>query len=173
MKNIALLGLSGSGKSTAATYLAEKYNYQLCSSGKICRDISKIIFDSEKREYLNLIGDALRTIDSDIFMKAAIRKSPKPMVFDSIRFLTNLNVLEGKNFVILKIECKQCLAIERLKKRGQIFDIKKDLKHNAEIEIDSLPFDYQITNEGSIGGLYSQIDAFIKEIKNLKNLTCK
>jgi dephospho-CoA kinase len=150
MKNIAIIGRSGSGKSTFAKYMIDNHHYKYCSTGNVCRSICNILYGSEDRHYLNLITDILKASDKDILTKAAIRDNANNnLIFDSVRFISDYNFLKDKGFIFIKIECDESVAISRLQDRNQKFDIKKDLKHSSETEQKSIPYDFVLENNGS------------------------
>lgn len=162
--NIALSGKSGSGKTTIAKYLIDKYGYCLCNTGKAPRQICNMLFHSESKTLLNKITDTIKKIDSYVWIKKAFSEidDSKPIVFDSVRFLDDYNYLKSKKFLLVRIECSRELIVDRLNKRGQIIDIENDFIHNAETELDDIVFDYTIINDGSLLSFYMKIDSILK-----------
>src|SRR5258708_36291643 len=104
--NIALYGRSGSGKSTIAQYLKAEYGYEHVSPGHICRRICQELFNSEDRSILNAFNDAVRKIDSDVWLRNATRhaRGQSWIVFDSMRFQEDWIYLKAKGFVMWKLE---------------------------------------------------------------------
>lgn len=154
---MALVGISGSGKSTVSEYVSQKYGAKVCSTGGVCRAISNILFGTEERKYLNLLTDKLKSIDENILMEAALKKDDMVCVFDSIRYESDYRYLKNKGFSIVKIECSEQLAMKRLKERGQLYK-EEDLEHGSECGINLIPYDYSIDNNNSLKELYSQVD---------------
>jgi adenylate kinase family enzyme len=72
---IALSGNSGSGKSSVARYLVERHGYLHASTGQICRRISALLFGNEDKTSLNRVSEAVRTIDKNLLIHAALRNA--------------------------------------------------------------------------------------------------
>lgn len=143
---IALSGRSGSGKSAVARHLVAKHNFAHASTGVICRQISAILFDNETKQSLNRISIALRTVGKDLFIEAALRNITKTdVVFDSVRYSSDIGILRASGFKIWRIECPIEECIRRLGARGQVITAE-DLAHPSEHELNDAVFDLTINN---------------------------
>lgn len=164
LTNIALYGRTGSGKTTVAEYLSQKYGYTKCSSGAICREICKLLFQSESKTILNRVADAMMAIDENVWMQAALSRVPSevPIVFDSLRFQNEYNFLCKQGFCLWKITAPLEVRIARLSERNQEFDLYVDELHPGEWELENYQFDHHIENDGdNVLILYQQIDQLI------------
>ena len=158
-KNIALGGRSGSGKTIIAKYLVSRYGYTHCSTGQIVRHVCQLLFESESKSIMNRVSDAMRAIDENLWVKAALKEQSQPIVFDSVRSESEYFYLKERGFRIWRVESPVHMRINRLQLRGQEFDQVKDDQHVTEISIDDVPVDYQIINSGeSLSALYLKVD---------------
>lgn len=143
---IALHGLSGSGKSAVCSYLCETYGMTIASTGLLCRKVCGLLFGSESREYLNEVSAAMRGISTDIWIDAALREAAVDrVVFDSIRYKTDLIRLRNEGFSLWTVSCPAEVARARLAQRGQVFNVE-DLDHESEISLLGMDFDVNIDN---------------------------
>lgn len=167
-KNIALSGKSGSGKTTIAEYLVNKHGYSICNTGKSCREICNILFESESKSLLNKITDAIKQIDKNIWLKKALSEADntRPIIFDSMRFSEDYDYFKSSGYVSIRIECHEDIIIERLNKRGQKIDPANDFAHKAETDLDGLEFDHTIMNNSSVDKFYEEIDSILEKSGN-------
>lgn len=170
--NISLSGRSGSGKTTIANYLASKYNFHVCKTGTLCRDVSKLLFRSDSLEILQKVTDAMKDIDKDVWLKGALYNAPtdKSLVFDSMRFESDYIFLKNKGFVLLRVEASREVCFSRLRERGQIFNENKDSMHKSEIELEKYHHDFTIENSQiSIPKLQKTLDSLMTKLINNRN----
>ena len=161
--NLALYGQSGSGKSFVASILESRFGYVRVSTGELCRSVSRIIFGSEDKGNLNRISEKLREIDEHIWIEAAFRHvgGQGPVVFDSIRYISDHLCLTGRGYKTIRIVSGSRLSRQRLKERGQAIS-EEDFRHRSEWEVNKCSFHATITNDGvSVEQLIGQIEAII------------
>lgn len=153
----ALLGKKESGKSTAAKFIKEKFDAQICSFAKPLKDMTGDIFGlSDDQMYgslkevrdsrwnftprwvLQQIGNKAREyIDKNIWIdklfKTVEESSNNIFVIDDCRYINEVEYICNTNFetYVIKLEKKDN------KKWWSIFS-KKDL-HQSEIEVDQAP----------------------------------
>ena len=157
---IALSGRSGCGKTTIAEYLVDKHAFARCSTGLACRELCRKLFASESKSILNMVTDALKAIDPDVWLRAALSTldGDRPVVFDSMRFAGDYAFLKEQGFQMWRVEAPLEVRVRRMKDRGQIF-IPDDDNHPAETELDSYQFDRVIENPNDdIHLLHDQIE---------------
>lgn len=161
--NLALYGRSGSGKSFVASILENQFGYSKVSTGDLCRSVSRIVFGNEDKGNLNRISEKLREIDENIWIEAALRRvsGQGPVVFDSIRYLSDHLCLTRLGYKTVRIVSESRLSRRRLKERGQTIS-EEDFSHRSEWEVDKCSFHATITNGGvSAEQLTRQIESII------------
>lgn len=148
--HIALYGRSGSGKTTVAEYLVSTHHYSYCSTGAACRQVCRLLFNSESKKVLNQVTDAMRAIDENVWLRTALASAPSdsPIVFDSMRFDTDYRYLRERDFEVWQVDAPLEVRAGRLRERGQEFDPARDDLHPAEVELHGREFDYRIWNCG-------------------------
>jgi dephospho-CoA kinase len=159
-KHIALSGRSGCGKTTVADYLVATHGYTRCSTGAACRELCRKLFDTESKAILNKVTDALKAVDADVWLRAALVSAAEhhPIVFDSMRFANDYAFLSGRGFLTWRIEAPHEVRLARMRARGQDVDPGDDA-HRAETELDHQEFDRVLDNsEGGVELLYVNIE---------------
>jgi dephospho-CoA kinase len=164
LPNIAIWARSGAGKSFATKYLEERYGYEACKPGVICREITLRLFGEDSKTMLNKVNDALRGIEPNIWLRlafAAVNRK-EGILIDGIRFRSNVDFCRQNGFVMVKIMASEATRIARLEARGQSFDITVDGQHPGETEIEDERFDHTIDNDrDDPDALYRQLDAIV------------
>jgi hypothetical protein len=124
-----------------------------------------MLFGHEDRGALNQLSVAMRAIRRDIWIEAALRnKSTDRIVFDSIRYRTDAEVLRASGFSLWEIQCPSCVAINRLRSRGQTFS-EDDLSHASEVELSDTRFDTCIDNgERDWAAVCGEIDVVVRAL---------
>jgi len=161
-KLIAINGLSGSGKSAVSSRLRDYHGFEHTSSGALCRTITRTLFGHEERSALNQVSQAIRFIDQHIWIKAALRNTTGTrIVFDSVRYFEDANFLRSLGYEIWKIFCPIEICIERLRRRGQMFDMS-DFTHDSEREIpDGFCSTIIGNHDCTLEELHAKIDALV------------
>ncbi|MGQ0416340.1 hypothetical protein ACT4UL_13785 [Bacillus sp. HC-TM] len=72
--------------------------------------------------------------------------------------------LKDESFVIIRVNSSVDLRISRAEKAGDVFT-EADLEHETENHIDTFKVDYEINNIGTIGEMYEQFDAIMRDIE--------
>lgn len=159
---IALVGKSGAGKSQAAESFSLRCGTIRISTGAICRKISVLLFGNESKASTQKIDDALTSLDPSIFLNAALRDAPRdqPICVDALRFTSDLALAQRYEFTIVRVVAPTELRTARLAQRGQVFDSVADAQHRSENELDDVPVDYTIINDGDLASL----DASVRDI---------
>ena|ERR1700755_1734547 len=158
-RNIALGGRSGSGKTMIAEYLVSQFGYTHCNTGHVVRHICRLLFESESKSTLNRVSDAIRGIDENVWLRAALKDQSPPIVFDSVRSKSEYFYLKDRGFHIWRVESSLQVRINRMRLRGQEFDPINDERHLTEIDLDDAPFDHRIINsDENLSALYLKVD---------------
>ncbi len=157
----ALIGKSGAGKSTAAQMIDELYQARRVSTGAICRKISSLLMGNEDKASTQKIDDALTTIDKSIFLKAALRGIPEgeSICIDSLRFKSDIEIARERGIFVIRVVASDTLRVERLRSRGQVFDISVDGAHRSETELEGAEVDLEIVNDGSLNKMRLAIES--------------
>lgn len=155
---IALIGKSGVGKSTLSQQLVDLEGFQLCSTGQICRGICQALFGEESKASAMKVTDALREIDSSIFLKAAMRglAVDRPTVIDAIRFRSDVEIARQHAFALVRVHVNRDIQLQRLNERGQVMN-EPDHLHSSETELDEVEADYDLINEAGKGELLGHL----------------
>jgi dephospho-CoA kinase len=161
--NIALHGRSGSGKSTVAQYLVAEYGYQHAKTGVACRKLCRELFGSESKTLMNEVTDALRRIDSHVWLRAGLAdlRADRPIVFDSMRFADDYRYFHVHAYVLVDVRSPIDLRVRRLEERGQLFDPFIDEGHPAESELESFTFDFTIDNTDDLSELWPKVEQML------------
>lgn len=160
-KRIALIGKSGSGKSTVASLLQLHCGTIRISTGAVCRKISMQLFGNEFKSSTQSIDDALTQIDPSVFLNAALLNvsDDSSICIDSLRFESDLEIARERKLIRIKVVAPDDLRFSRLKKRGQVFDPRTDGMHRSETDLDEADVDFTIENMGDIAALERAVHA--------------
>ncbi len=163
--HIALTGRSGSGKTEVAGYLAQRHGYVRVGTGNLCRRICQDLFASESKTLMNAVTDALRAIQPDVWLTAALRHAPvgPPLVVDSMRFREDHLLLKSRGYTLWRIEAPREMRWERLRRRGQDFDGERDDHALAEVDLGNAPVDHVFTNDRHLTDLWDQVEAALTD----------
>ena len=161
----ALVGKSGSGKSTAGEHLGRLIGVEHVRTGAICRQIARVLFGNDDKHSTQRLDDALTTIDPSIFVRAALRPygDRDGFVLDALRFRDDAVLARGLGCRIVRIAAPPDLRHTRLRQRGQSFDPATDGLHRSEIELDLIEVDHEIINAGDLPSLKAALAAIVAE----------
>lgn len=162
---IIFIGHMGAGKTYTLGRLAEylKNNYDIalnkCSIASGIKEIATEYFGMKEknRRLLQQIGEKMREIDEDVWIKALILKIQNqnliPFGTDDVRFLNEVKDLKEKySIFIVKVQPDENERLETYKTLYGRYPTQEELNDPTETEIDKLPYDYLIRNN------YNQID---------------
>lgn len=180
---IGLAGSIASGKDTVANYVVEKFGGQTVSFSQPLRDILNRVFLPINRVNLSTLAQMLVDHFSDDVLSRTIAEEIKAsskdiFVLPNIRRESDYACLTSEpsfNFILVGVNTDTKTCYDRLIKRSQNVDDKsktweqfqKDLQLSTEVDIVNLirKASYQLDNNGSLDGLYSQLDRLIIELK--------
>ena len=139
-KRIAFAGEMGAGKSSAASVLQDMGYFQLAFADVLRECLSPIygLIDKREtyfvhqgdgsetgpvltgRELLQQMGTAMRSVDSNLFMRAIARRIYEmgnvQVVIDDVRFPAEARFLEEHGFKVFKLVCPSPIRRERVGK---------------------------------------------------------
>ncbi|MHA2270892.1 MAG: AAA family ATPase [Candidatus Hodarchaeales archaeon] len=159
--NLAITGRMGSGKTTIAEILKDQYGYSIV---RISGKLKEIVIDLElpyERDVLQEIGDFFRKFDEIVWVRQAIRKSNDLLAqgmpgiaIDDVRYKNEQRELAKAKFKIIRVYAAEEKRRERIARRDSIqiadVDWKRWSSHPTELEIGSIPVDYEINNDSDI-----------------------
>ena len=159
----ALVGKSGSGKSTAGQHLGRLVGVDHVRTGVICRQISRTLFGNEDKRSTQRLDDALTTLDPSIFVRAALRpyEDGAGFILDSLRFREDVVLARGLGCRVVRIVAPSELRNDRLRDRGQSFDPATDGLHRSEMELDVIDVDHEVENAGDVSSLETALAAIV------------
>jgi dephospho-CoA kinase len=172
---IALVGKMGSGKSEAAKYLEVKYGftpYAFADPIKaICRGLFPDICKKGKpRELYQKVGQFMREIDPLVWVKWTLRaiegEQNNRILITDIRQENEYIALKEKGFVVIKIHADDDIRWRRCVERGDQFT-EEDFNHETETAVDSIPFDYLVTNNTSLADMHGRLDEIMAKVGGL------
>lgn len=174
---VFISGPQGSGKSTQAKILGEKYGLYFLSSGDLCREIAKEDSDRGRRfkEALdrgvyvpdNEIGEAVREVLS-------LDKAKRGFVSDAYpRSLSQISVFDPEFNFVFELVLGEDEAVRRLLQRGREDDTKEQIKtrlnqyHKLTCSVadyyKGLGLLHKIDGRKQIGEIAKDIEKVIKE----------
>lgn len=162
--HVALSGRSGSGKTEVASYLEGRHGYVRVSTGPLCRRLCRDLFATESKTLMNAVTDAMRGIQPDVWLAAALRHAPvgQPLVIDSMRFHEDHQLLLDSGYELWRVEAPQQLRWDRLQRRGQEFTPARDDNAVAEVELDNTSHDRLLINAAGLPDLWEQVEAALQ-----------
>lgn len=178
--NIFINGRGGSGKTEIANYLVEQYGYTEITLADPIYEIAEKYYGMEKkdRRLLQEIGQKLREIDPDIWVKYAIRtieNNPDiKYVLSDVRQENEYEHFYEMGFSPIRVFASLENRIQRIEKRD---GIKVDdeyidrLENNrAETGADDKYYFKDIDNNGAVSDLHRRIDGIVRELKAISEI---
>ena len=149
---VAFVGEIGSGKTFTGNWLSKNYNYKIFSFAKGLKDIAREYYNMKNKDRLLLqnLGDAMRSVDEDVFVKKTLRdieeyekqNENSRIVIDDLRFFNEYNAIkniQGSEFTIIRI--KTTKKSETQKKGQNHYSEQQACQLDAQYEINSGDFD--------------------------------
>ncbi|MDO8529444.1 MAG: AAA family ATPase [bacterium] len=176
---IGLAGEIGSGKGTAAKYVAEKYGASSYRFSTMLRDVMDRLYIEQNRKNISELSTLLRKrFGEDLLAKVMaedVKKDEnKVIVIEGIRRSADIAYLkEIPEFKFVFIEAKLERRYKRIIQRGENTDDKEKTfeefkkEHELETEAQIKDFkqhaDFVLKNDGALEDLYKQIDDIISK----------
>ena len=182
VKILAIVGMSGSGKSVAVDYLTEKGYPKVYFGGMIYKEMEKRgIVRTEDGESEKEFREMIRATEGKDWVvkqviaevKDLIAAGQKRIILDGVYSWTEYKILKRefpKNLNVVAIVVDKKLRYKRVSKRpGRAFDAAA-IRERDRSEIENLEkggpiaaADYYILNNGTVDELKAEIDAVLKE----------
>ena len=183
VKILAIVGMSGSGKSVAVDYLTAKGYPKVYFGGMIYKEMEKrgiertVDGESEKkfREEIRATEGKDWVVNQAIAeAKDLIQAGQKRIILDGVYSWTEYRILKRefpKNLIFLALVVDKKLRYARVEARpGRAFDAAA-IRERDRSEIENLEkggpiaaADYYVLNNGSIEALHADIDHVLKEV---------
>jgi len=152
MKNIYIVGKAGSGKSTVATFLVEKYGYQVAKFAYPVYNLAYNYFDmkGKDRRLLQVLGTDIGRgqIDNnlwvtrflqDMLMVEGTRKKlnlpTRFFILDDCRFINEHKLLKDMGWCGIYLDVPEDIRIQRLTGRD-VNACVECLNHTSEVSVD-------------------------------------
>ncbi len=181
MSNLVFYGLMGSGKSTAADYVAEQHGNTKLSFATPLKEIAERIWgpDAVKDgDKLQQLGVAVRDIDPDAWANMMFDnvsehfEAGEDVVNDDTRFPNEYWGLKAMGFTFVRVIAQESIRVDRLLRNGKLQD-NSQLNHVSEGQLLGLEAtkagivpDYTIVNNYSDAeDLYRLVDSIIWQIE--------
>lgn len=177
MRDIALAGGMGAGKSTVADFLCENYGYEARKISSPIYEIAERLWGPEAatdRAKLQDLGTKMREIDPDVWVNLYVRDieaAENPVVNDTLRFPNEYWALRNAGFTIVRVNAPEAVRVDRLQKIGRIQDLDR-LNHisetalfGAKAESEGIHFDYEIWNDTDTENMEFQVKNFVKRLE--------
>lgn len=171
--NVGFIGKLGSGKTFAAQYLIDVYGFQRISLATPIKEImAKYLNIKDKthpdyRRMAQKIGtDWFRSEYPDIwidYMIKTVQENPNiNYVCDDVRFVNEVTKLIKNDWILIYLNCKDAIRIERCKKRDGVFD-SNTLNHPSETGVDDILNVFEndiitVDSNGTIDNTNKQLD---------------
>ena len=172
---ICLTGKARSGKDTCGDWLVQKHGFKKFAFADGLREICFKLFpkqfeNGKPRRLLLKVAQLMKKIDKNVWIDYCFREidsTTKPedhIVITDLRRKEQLEKVLQEGFYIVKVESSQRNIIRRIKKLKDDFK-PSDLSHESETALEHFPYDFVVTNDGSLKELFDQMDTIVKKIK--------
>lgn len=171
---IAISGKAGSGKSALAKFFIEEHNLKHISFAKKVKEIAMDLFGlsydeafgaNKNREVLQGIGQKMREIDHDVWVKYLARQNDDNVVLDDLRYKNEYQLLKDNGFIMVRVLAPQELRQQRIPNT-----FPENTEHISEIDLDDIPFeewDVTINNVSDIEYLRKCSNKIIESFKKV------
>ena len=177
MHIICIAGLIGSGKDTAAEYIAKKYGYHIIDYAQILREICRKEGLEVNRDNLqNLRIKYGNTFLAEEVVNRVKKSGHNKIVLTPLRRSEDYEIPKrvfGTAVKLLVIESDQSVRFERLNKRGRENDPKditefqrQDTREWQIYDFDKTfsYADFKIINNGNINALHKEVEKVMKKL---------
>ena len=164
---IAFVGKAGSGKTTLANYLVQKYDFTRLSFAKKVKQFGVAILlrgmkknNPAFRKFLQMLGEGARVVDPNIWIRwldmelTEYDEAGVSVVIDDCRYKNEADFLRADGFVLVKV-------------KGRLARLPDELtKHVSEVELDEIECDCDFDNSQDLHIAAKQLDLLIGRLTN-------
>lgn len=179
---IAFIGPMRSGKSEAARYLAETYDFERVSFGDHLRYCVETVWGVNEtgvkpRAQLQQLGQLARQFDPDVWVKPlaakvfqltagnANRERQVSVVIDDLRQPNEYEWCKANGFTIVRVITDQDTQKQRIEALGESYDSKQlaheTEQHHIDFKADGIILNFSGTSKEE---LHAQLDALIERL---------
>lgn len=155
--DLAFTGPMCSGKSWCADYLNQEARYTKLSFAGPLKKLAKELFgvegkDGDARRVYQQLGQKMREIDPDVWIKALLRDLDKShtdvtrFVIDDVRYLNEAEALRARGFKIVYVMCKKSARMHRINELYPNMDPAL-MQHDSETEMEEIEPDYIVFSD--------------------------
>lgn len=184
-----LIGFSGKmavGKNTCADYLTDRYGGAQVAFADELKRVSRELFavdparkDDRTRGILQRVGVAMREIEEDVWVNAALRKAYQlegtlsgPICFTDVRFPNEADAIHRAGGKLVKVVCEERVRLERIQALYPETTAER-LNHISETALDSYTgWDFLLWTGGygwredTVQSMHKQLDAIYWVLSN-------
>lgn len=180
---IAICGKIRSGKDTVSEYLQEKYHmFPFAFADEMKNGFHytypHIKRNPKPRRGYQLFAELMRYVNGgsywinlcfekvDYIRKTALaynttgEESPFNPLITDLRLNEEFDALREEGYTIIRVNASLETRLARANAAGDIYD-EQDLQDVTEMQLDSFDVDFDISNDGTLNGLYAQVDAIM------------
>lgn len=157
MVYLAFGSQAGVGKDSAADYLIRTYGGKKMAFAFPLHKIQTYVqqelgFKVQKdRAFLQLLGDWAKSVNPTVFVDNLLQKVSEEkdnMLVTDVRYEAEFNALKKEGFILVKID----------RKNREVFLDNKVGLHSSETSLEDAPWDYVVSNNGTLEELYPKLD---------------
>lgn len=180
--NIAIIAHAGAGKDVTFEILNKHYGYKRYAFADEVKEAAKKYFPhlynekNKPRWLLQAIGTKFREIDPEVWIRAMFNVidankqyaekygyAEEAIAVTDCRLPNEYKALKERGFTFIRINVDEEIRTQRMIERGDNFS-KKDMQHHSEQYYDTFECEYEISNNGTLEDLRSEIDVVMKSI---------
>jgi hypothetical protein len=124
-------------------------------------------FNMNVRKCLTFIGDGFRDIKSDIWIESLLQRPSTNLIISDVRYINECNAIrnkqyshEGHTVLLWRPGHENNFQNRSEQELMQFVEQLKDTQ-DGPINVDGIPFDFWIKNDGDLSDLYSKVDRLI------------
>lgn len=182
------MGRAGSGKTTAANFLASKLGYRVEHFATTLKEAAKLIWGEDAlrdRGKLQWLGNAVRSeyptawIDSTMERIDRLSRERKmvevrpatyqlklvPCTVDDCRFPNEVEPLRERNFAFVRVVADEDTRVLRLQGNGK-FGSREQLEDITETSLDDFEADFTVKNDGDLDTFYESLLDVLNRIRS-------
>ncbi len=179
---IGISGKIGSGKSSAAEYIAKKFSAPVLKFSDVLLEILRLLSLPEERENFQRLGKALReAFGEDIIARALRTKiekmNSKAIVLDGVRYKSEAEFVKSfPQGYLIYIQAEPEVRYSRVVKRASRGEEEKSFSQFLQMEkadteshfheVKALA-DFVVENNSSLEELHTKLDSIIEKIQEV------